>query len=163
MPDWIGPLPATTNSHPRPASASGLCLHERFQQCVRIRPDAVAVSADGESLTYRELNRRANRLARRLRCCGLPAEARVGLLLPRCADLVVAVLASPERQAERLLERESRAGRAALTDAEIAERLAAQLPPEEKARRADYVIHTDTSIEATRDEVAGVWQALLSL
>lgn len=75
-------------------------------------------------------------------------------------DVVIAVLASSKRQAERLQEREAKAGRIPLTDPEIAERLSAQLPPEEKARRADYVIRTDVSMEETRHEVARVFHLL---
>ncbi|WP_053735801.1 non-ribosomal peptide synthetase [Nocardia sp. NRRL S-836] len=56
-------------------------------------PDATAVVADGTSLTYAELDVRANRLAHRLIALGVRAEDRVGLLLRRSADVVVAVLA----------------------------------------------------------------------
>ncbi|MFD7257553.1 amino acid adenylation domain-containing protein [Streptomyces sp. NPDC059874] len=56
-------------------------------------PDAVAVSYDGESLTYAELDARANRLGRLLARHGAGPEQFVALALPRSADLVVAVLA----------------------------------------------------------------------
>ncbi|HEX6346257.1 amino acid adenylation domain-containing protein [Umezawaea sp.] len=56
-------------------------------------PDATAVVADGTSLTYTELDARANRLAHRLIALGVRPEDRVGLLLRRSADVVVAVLA----------------------------------------------------------------------
>uniref|UniRef100_UPI0038998E4D non-ribosomal peptide synthase/polyketide synthase n=1 Tax=Saccharothrix syringae TaxID=103733 RepID=UPI0038998E4D len=55
-------------------------------------PDAVAVTGR-ESLTYAELDARANRLAHRLTALGVRPEDRVGLLLRRSADVVVAVLA----------------------------------------------------------------------
>ncbi|MBK3643165.1 non-ribosomal peptide synthetase [Streptomyces sp. MBT33] len=55
-------------------------------------PDAEAVSADGVSLTYRELNTWANRLAHRLIRQGVGPETVVGLALPRSVQLAVALL-----------------------------------------------------------------------
>lgn len=78
----------------------------------------------------------------------------------RMFDAVVAVLTSPEKQAERLQAREAAAGRAALTPEGIAERLSAQMPPEEKARRADYVVRTDVPLEETEAEVRRVWEQI---
>ncbi|MEV8537230.1 amino acid adenylation domain-containing protein [Streptomyces sp. NPDC051211] len=57
-------------------------------------PDAVAVVCDGVSLTYRELNRRADGLARQLVRLGAGPESVVGLALPRSARLAVALLAT---------------------------------------------------------------------
>ncbi|WP_449066393.1 non-ribosomal peptide synthetase, partial [Planomonospora algeriensis] len=56
-------------------------------------PDAEAVVADGESLTYAELDRRAARLARRLAALGVRAETPVAVLLDRSAEVAVATLA----------------------------------------------------------------------
>ncbi len=56
-------------------------------------PDAVAVSYGGGSLTYGELNRRANRFARRLRSLGVGCEVVVGLCADRGLDAMVAMLA----------------------------------------------------------------------
>ncbi|WP_452603487.1 amino acid adenylation domain-containing protein, partial [Saccharothrix hoggarensis] len=64
-----------------------------FTAQVRRRPDATAVLADGTSLSYAELDARANRLAHHLLRRGLRAEEPVALLLGRSADLVVAELA----------------------------------------------------------------------
>jgi dephospho-CoA kinase len=75
-------------------------------------------------------------------------------------DAVVAVLATPALQAERLQAREAAAGRPRLSDRAIADRLAAQMPPEDKARRADYVIRTDTSLAETEKQVRHIWDIL---
>ncbi|WP_404384160.1 amino acid adenylation domain-containing protein [Caenispirillum salinarum] len=57
------------------------------------RPDAVAVTSEGERLTYAELDARANRLARRLIADGVGPETRVALCLDRSPDMIAAVLA----------------------------------------------------------------------
>ncbi|MEO3825210.1 amino acid adenylation domain-containing protein [Actinomadura sp. B10D3] len=64
-----------------------------FEAQVLVRPDAVAVSFEGVSWTYAEVNGRANRLARRLVARGVGPERFVALALPRSVDLVVAILA----------------------------------------------------------------------
>ncbi|MBI5094511.1 MAG: amino acid adenylation domain-containing protein [Candidatus Hydrogenedentes bacterium] len=55
-------------------------------------PDAVAVTDSSTSLTYRELNARANRVGRRLRSLGIGPESLVGICLERTTYLPVAVL-----------------------------------------------------------------------
>ncbi|MPZ25909.1 MAG: amino acid adenylation domain-containing protein [Micromonosporaceae bacterium] len=67
-------------------------LHELVAEQVARSPDATAVVAGADQLSYRELDRRANRLAWRLREIGLAPESPVGVLLPRDADLIVALL-----------------------------------------------------------------------
>ncbi|MFE5581702.1 amino acid adenylation domain-containing protein [Kitasatospora sp. NPDC056531] len=68
-------------------------LHEWFEQEARAVPDAVAVTCEDRSLTYAELNARANRLARYLRALGVGHESLVALCLPRSEWLVVGALA----------------------------------------------------------------------
>ena len=70
----------------------GLCLHERFEAQVEQTPMAVAATCDGESLSYDLLNRRANRLAHRLRELGVGPDKLVGLCVERSLDLVIGIL-----------------------------------------------------------------------
>ncbi|WAM30052.1 non-ribosomal peptide synthetase [Myxococcus sp. NMCA1] len=69
------------------------CLHDRFEDRAALSPDALAVLDDKHSLTYAELNRRANQLAWALRARGVKPEVRVGLCMERSVDMVVGVLA----------------------------------------------------------------------
>jgi amino acid adenylation domain-containing protein len=69
------------------------CVHQLFEDQVRQQPDAVAVAFDGRSLTYGELDRRANQLAYHLHGLGVGLETRVALALERSLDMVVAIVA----------------------------------------------------------------------
>ncbi|MFB7216488.1 amino acid adenylation domain-containing protein, partial [Streptomyces sp. NPDC056255] len=64
----------------------------RFEQQARATPDAPAVSSGACVLTYRQLNERANQLARLLRERGAGAEQFVAVRMPRDEELVVAIL-----------------------------------------------------------------------
>ncbi|MGW5117573.1 amino acid adenylation domain-containing protein [Streptomyces noursei] len=67
-------------------------LPEMFEAQVTRTPHAVALIADGTELTYDELNRRANRLARHLIALGAGPETVVAVVLPR-PEVAVALLA----------------------------------------------------------------------
>jgi len=69
------------------------CFPELFEEQVARTPEAIAVSMDGRALTYRELNARANQLARYLRRSGVESSARVGIFLDRSLDTVIALMA----------------------------------------------------------------------
>ncbi|MET0399016.1 MAG: amino acid adenylation domain-containing protein, partial [Longimicrobiaceae bacterium] len=68
-------------------------IDQRFEARALERPDAPALTFQATTLTYRELNERANRLAHRLRALGVEPGTRVGIALERSAELVAAILA----------------------------------------------------------------------
>jgi amino acid adenylation domain-containing protein len=72
---------------------AGSCIHELFEAQAERTPDAEAVRFQEESLTYGELNGRANRLAHSLRRRGVGPEVRVGICLERSLEMVVGILA----------------------------------------------------------------------
>lgn len=74
------------------AAADG--IHQLFEAQVKRTPSAICLVCQDQELTYAELNARANQLAHYLQRTGLRPEDRVGLLLERSADLVVAILAT---------------------------------------------------------------------
>jgi amino acid adenylation domain-containing protein len=67
------------------------CVHELFEERAAAVPDAAAVIAGADVLTYAELNRRANRLAHRLRRLGVRADDLVGICVERSPEMVVAI------------------------------------------------------------------------
>jgi amino acid adenylation domain-containing protein len=67
-------------------------LHGLFEAQVARRPDAIAVCCDGDSVTYAELDRRANRLAWRLRAAGVKPDELVGVCMEKSIDFVTALL-----------------------------------------------------------------------
>ena len=73
-------------------AASDECIHERVERQARLRPSAIAIRDRGLCLSYDELNRRANRLAHRLRLHGVGPDVLVGLCVPRGCDLLVGAL-----------------------------------------------------------------------
>lgn len=68
-------------------------LVEAVRRQVRATPEALAVIAEEETLTYRELEARSNRLAHWLAGRGVRAESLVAVSLPRTPNLIVALLA----------------------------------------------------------------------
>ena len=144
----------TTVERPREVT-----LHGHFEEQVRRTPDAVAVVCEGRSLTYAELNRRANRVAHALRERGVGPDERVGVCLERSPELVVALLAAmkaggcyvpldPDYPAERLLYM--------LGDARVSVLLTsgALFPhlPAEARRTPCLVIDSDESLKGLPDD-----------
>ncbi|MEV4013020.1 amino acid adenylation domain-containing protein [Nonomuraea angiospora] len=139
---------------PAGTAPDGPCLHERFAERARSAPRAIALRAGGQSITYAELDARANRLAHRLRRLGLGREDLAGICLRRGPEVVVALLAAlkagcaylpidPDHPAERIEYMLADAGaRVVITERELADRLPPALEtvvldaPEEAGRLA---------------------------
>lgn len=77
----------TTSDYPKDA-----CVHQLFEEQAARTPESVAVVFKDQPLTYRELNSRANQLARRLQALGVGPEVRVGICVERSLEMVVGLL-----------------------------------------------------------------------
>ncbi|NJJ57029.1 non-ribosomal peptide synthase/polyketide synthase [Pseudomonas grimontii] len=110
-------------------------VHHLLETQAQARPDAIALVCNGQALSYAELNRRANRLAHRLRAAGVGPDVLVSIALDRSVDMVLALLATlkaggayvpldPQFPADRLafMLEDSRA-RVLLTAGDLHERL----------------------------------------
>ncbi|WP_219811516.1 non-ribosomal peptide synthetase [Pectobacterium odoriferum] len=73
---------------------STACIHSLFEARAKANPDALALIDGDRRLSYGELNRRADRLARWLAECGVRRESRVAIALERGVDLIVAILST---------------------------------------------------------------------
>ncbi|HJU38912.1 MAG TPA: amino acid adenylation domain-containing protein, partial [Tahibacter sp.] len=144
-----------------------------FEAQVARQPDAIAIVDGTQSLTYAQLNDRANRLAHALLARGIDVGQRVGLGLARSTDFVVGVLAAwkigaayvpldPSQPAERLsylvadsavsvvLARGNGFANAldlgdALFEAELAQHVGGNLDRNDSGDRAAYLIYTSGS------------------
>ena len=97
----IGQLPLLTEAerqqaisgwNPDRSFPKGACLHERFEQQVARTPQAVAIVCEARTLSYADLNGRANRLAHRLRRLGVGADQLVGLRVERSVEMVIGIV-----------------------------------------------------------------------
>ncbi|WP_316169155.1 non-ribosomal peptide synthetase [Bradyrhizobium sp. SZCCHNS2017] len=112
------------------------CLQRQFEAQAARAPDAIAIVHGDETISYGELNARANRLARRLMLQGIGPDVVVGLALERGVPMMVALLAvlkaggaylplDPDYPAERLAHMLGDSGaRLLLTQATLQERFA---------------------------------------
>ncbi|KAB0494812.1 amino acid adenylation domain-containing protein [Pseudomonas vancouverensis] len=75
------------------ASVSQLCAHQLIEAQAAAHPHKIAVTCEGVSLTYAELNGRANRIAHRLRERGVGPDVLVGIALERSLEMIVSLLA----------------------------------------------------------------------
>lgn len=69
------------------------CVHQLFEEQVLRTPDAIAVRFEDQTLTYDQLNRRANQLAHHLRGLGVGPDQKVGLYIERSLDMMVGLYA----------------------------------------------------------------------
>ncbi len=74
------------------AVSTPACVHQLFERQVERSPEAVAVLCPDQRLTYRQLNERANQIARSLRRSGVGPDVLVGVCLDRSPELVIALL-----------------------------------------------------------------------
>jgi amino acid adenylation domain-containing protein len=68
------------------------CIHQLFEERVDLAPEGLAAIFEDQSLTYGELDRRSNRLARYLRSLGVGSETLVGVCVERSLEMVVAIM-----------------------------------------------------------------------
>jgi amino acid adenylation domain-containing protein len=88
LPEPLRTWGGTSTDYPRTATVVSL-----FERIARENPDNVAVIQGDIEVTYTELNRRANRLAHRLRLAGVKLETLVPCCLERSVEMIVAFLA----------------------------------------------------------------------
>ncbi|MFK8844071.1 amino acid adenylation domain-containing protein [Streptomyces sp. Ac-502] len=162
------------------AAAPDTTVPARFAEVAARFPDAAAVVSDADTLTYAELDARANRFARYLHAGGVAPGHRVGVVLPRSAGLVVALLGiakagalavpvDPSYPAERvryLLEDSAptlvASGEEALRQAFLRDFPAAPLPVRISPEAGLYVMYTSGStgtpkgVTATHGNVAAL-------
>jgi amino acid adenylation domain-containing protein len=134
------------------------CIHEIIEQQASQTPEAVALMYEAETISYRELNVRANRLARYLSAHGAGPENVVGILMERSTNLVISLLATlkagaaylpldPAYPAERLrLMLEAADARVVLTTSELGARLRSE------SIEVDHVIELDARSESIARE-----------
>ncbi|WP_158517254.1 non-ribosomal peptide synthetase [Moorena producens] len=68
------------------------CIHQLFEAQVKKTPNAIAVVYESQTLTYQELNQRANQLAHYLESLGVTTETLVGICIERSLDMIVGLL-----------------------------------------------------------------------
>jgi amino acid adenylation domain-containing protein len=86
------PRPSTGPNVPRREYPRDKCLHQLFEEQAARGPDSVAVVCEGVTMTYRELDQRANQVARRLLAMGVGPDVLVGLYLEPSLGMMVGIL-----------------------------------------------------------------------
>lgn len=77
---------------PETETMQDCCFHQLFETQVQLAPDAIALVSEPESLTYRELNHRADQLAQTLQHLGVQPDSLVGLCVDRSPEMVIGIL-----------------------------------------------------------------------
>ena len=145
------------------ASHASRTVHGMFEEQVDRSPDAPAAECDGVTVTYRELDARANRIAHALLAHDLGAEARVAVETERSLDMLAAMLGvmkagaayvpvDTELPADRRGFMKEDAGVAVTLDAAALERIAAEaatltsrVPVKVTPGQLAYVLYTSGS------------------
>jgi amino acid adenylation domain-containing protein len=127
-------------------------LHSLFETQAARRPNAIAVQCDGASLTYSELDRRANRLAWRLRARGVVPDTLVGVCLEKSVDTVATLLGilkaggaylplDPSYPDDRLaFILEDSGAKLVVTEADLVERLTGGIRSRIPGRELDVIV-----------------------
>jgi len=68
------------------------CIHQLFEEQVKLTPDKIALVFEQQQLTYAQLNARANQVAHHLRQQGVGAELLVGLYVERSLEMIIGLL-----------------------------------------------------------------------
>jgi len=76
-----------------PHESNTLCAHQLIEAQAAAYPHNIAVTCDGVTLSYAQLNQQANRIAQRLRERGVGPDVLVGIALERSLEMIVSVLA----------------------------------------------------------------------
>lgn len=69
-----------------------VCIHQLFEEQVKRVPNNIALVFEGQTMSYAELNARANQLARYITRMGVGPDVLVGLCMERSLDMVVGIL-----------------------------------------------------------------------
>ncbi|KMJ45340.1 hypothetical protein AB204_09455 [Xenorhabdus khoisanae] len=93
LPETERTLLLTTWNATETAYPEQLCVHQLFEQQVEKQPDATALVYEDQTLSYAELNARANRLAHHLIALGVEPDQRVAICVTRSPAMVVGLLA----------------------------------------------------------------------
>ena len=93
--DTLAPFAGSEQGASLPLGASGphAFAFRRFEAHAAERPDAVALVFEGQSLSYAEVNARANRIAHALIAHGVGADTRVGIAVERSPEMIIGLLA----------------------------------------------------------------------
>ncbi|KAF6565500.1 amino acid adenylation domain-containing protein, partial [Paenibacillus sp. EKM206P] len=132
-------------------------LSALFEQQAAKTPDQVAVLCGAESLTYAELNERANRLARTLRAEGVEPDQPVGILVRRSLEMIVGIYAilkaggayvpiDPEYPADRIrFMLEDSGAKLVLTQSHLAEQASLSFNGQVLVLDRENIYHKDGS------------------
>jgi len=148
------------------ATPTDRCAHELFEDHVARRPEAVAVTFEGQTLTCQELNRRANQLAHYLQKLGVGPEVLVGISTDRSLEMVVGVLGilkaggaylplDPTYPQERLafMQEDARVS-VLLTQSHLLERLGVNRKTQNVKRDTQYAIRNTICLDTDWEVIA---------